>query len=190
MAIDTFIVFKESDSMLKVLGETQDTFFKKGGPGGQDRGAFELKDWSFEITNKSTIGSATQGAGGGKAEFDVFTISKPVDAASPAFFQNCVAGAHYLTVTLACRKAGQGKAVSGGPYLVYQFGTVFTTKVSWSHDDEGPKEEITFVYGELIINYRIQAKDGSFNTAPITSQWSVLNNTSNNLSFGPYSTWQ
>src|SRR2546421_50035 len=106
MAIDTFIVFEEQSGMDKIFGETQDIFFNKDGKGGKGRGAFELKDWSFDVSNKTTIGSATGGAGGGKAEFAEFTISKPVDAASPSFFKNCVAGAHYKTVTLSCRKAG------------------------------------------------------------------------------------
>src|SRR5438552_3455385 len=104
MAVDAFIWFDHTGAagMLSVEGETQDDYFKKTKPSP----AFEIKEWSFDVENKSTIGSATSGAGGGKAEFHEFSISKLVDKASPKFFQNCVAGAHYKTVSLAIRKAG------------------------------------------------------------------------------------
>jgi type VI secretion system secreted protein Hcp len=175
MAVDTFIWFDATGAagMKQPKGETTDDFFSKTTP----NPAFELKDWSFGVTNKSSIGSATGGAGSGKAEFNEFTITKSVDSASPLFFQNCVAGAHYKTVTLACRKAGVGPAVSGGPYLVYQFATVFTTKVEWKHSDEGPTEEITFVYGAFNINYKAQKADGTMaSSTPVVGSWSVLTN--------------
>jgi YD repeat-containing protein len=128
-------------------------------PNGRQKG-FEIKDWGFEVTNKSTIGSATGGAGSGKAEFGEFTITKAADASSAEFFKNCCAGAHYKNVTIAMRKAGGGGEKSGQPYLEYRFGTVFTTKVSWSHSDDGPTESITFVYGQLKINYSPQTQTG------------------------------
>src|SRR4051812_42696704 len=127
MAVDSFIFFDHQGAagMLPVVGETTDAYFSKTKPSP----AFEIKDWGFEVTNKTTIGSATTGAGGGKAEFAEFTITKMVDSASPNFFRNCVAGAHYKKVVLACRKAGGDSATAGKPYLFYTFGTVFTTKV-------------------------------------------------------------
>jgi type VI secretion system secreted protein Hcp len=176
MAVDSFIWFDHqgSSGMLPVKGETTDAYFSKVKPSP----AFEIKDWGFEVTNKSTIGSATTGAGGGKAEFAEFTITKMVDSASPYFFRNCVAGAHYKTVILACRKAGADSSKAGKPYLFYTFGTVFTTKVSWKHSDDGPTEDITFVYGALQIQYLPQGADGAMGK-PIPAMWSVLNNTSN-----------
>jgi type VI secretion system secreted protein Hcp len=180
MAVDSFIWFDHTGPAgnLEVAGESTDAFFGKGGKC-KPSPAFEIKDWGFEVTNKTTLGSATTGAGGGKAEFAEFTITKMVDSASPNFFRNCVSGAHYKTVMLACRKAGGESAKSGKPYLVYTFGTVFTTKVSWKHSDDGPTEDITFVYGALKIDYYPQKPDGSMETVPKTKQWSVLNNTAN-----------
>ncbi len=175
MAIDTFIWFDHTGSagMLEVRGESQDQYFlteAKPSP------AFELKEWGFSVENKTTIGSATGGAGGGKAEFPAFTIKKLVDSASPNFFRNCVAGAHYKTVTLACRKAGGDPSSAGRPYIKYTFGTVFTTKVEWAHDDDGPTESIEFMYGSLKIEYFVQNKDGTMATVPKMQGWSVLTN--------------
>jgi len=48
----------------------------------------------------------------------------------------------------------------GEPYLQYRFGTVFATKVRWSHDDEGPSEHITFDYGALMVGYMPQKPPG------------------------------
>lgn len=175
MAVDTFIWFDHTGAapgMLPVAGETQDDVFSKTTPSK----AFELKDWSFDVSNKTTIGSATGGAGGGKAEFGEFTITKNVDSASPNFFRNCVAGAHYNTVTLACRKAGAEAGKAGAPYLKYTFATVFTTKVAWKHSDDGPTEDITFVYGQLKIEYFPQKSDGTMENTPKMQGWSVLTN--------------
>lgn len=122
---------------------------------------FEIKDFSFGIENPTTIGSATGGAGAGKAKFNEFTIQKTADSASPLFFKNCATGVHYSKVTLEMRKAG-GSSETGTPFLKYTFSTVFTTKVSWSGPgDEGPEESITFVYGALAVQYTPQNSDGN-----------------------------
>ncbi len=166
MAVDTFIWFK--DGMLPVNGETKDDYFKANK-------AFELKDWSFEVSNKSTIGSATGGAGAGKAEFGEFNITKNTDTASPNFFRNCVAGAHYKQVFLAMRKSGSDSARAGGPFLLYKFGTVFTTKVSWESGEDAPTEKITFVYGTLEVEYSPQDSTGALGQ-PIIQGWSQIEN--------------
>jgi YD repeat-containing protein len=147
--VDAYIWFDD-------MGGTADSKYNGSRPKG-----FEIKDWSFEVTNKSTIGSATGGAGGGKAEFGEFTITKTADKSSAEFFKNCCAGAHYKTVTLQVRKAGGSGEKSGKPYLVYKFSTVFTTKISWSGaGDEAPEENITFVYGAMKIDYTPQTESG------------------------------
>jgi type VI secretion system secreted protein Hcp len=168
MAVDTFIYFVEQAGMLKVEGETKDEHFATVK-------AFELKDWSFEISNKSTIGSATGGAGSGKAEFAEFNITKTTDTASPAFFRNCVAGAHYKEVYLAMRKSGSDPKTAGKPFLVYKFGTVFTTKISWESGEDSPAEKITFVYGTLQVEYKMQNPDGTPG-APKVQGWSQIAN--------------
>jgi hypothetical protein len=72
-AIDAFIWFED------------DITVANGGLGVGHRpkeGDFEIKDWSFEVVNPSTIGSATTGAGSGKAEFGEFTIGNGANPAS------------------------------------------------------------------------------------------------------------
>jgi type VI secretion system secreted protein Hcp len=138
--------------------------------------AFEIKDFSFGVENPTTIGSATGGAGAGKIKFNEFTIKKTADSASPLFFKSAATGAHYKIVTLEMRKAGGDPQSSGKPFLRYIFGTVFTTKIDWSGPgDEGPEEQITFVYGTLGVQYMPQKSDGTAGT-PITNCWDAISN--------------
>lgn len=166
MPVDTFIKFEKAlGAMADVKGESMADGFKD---------YFELKDFSFGVENKATIGSATSGAGGGKVQFNEFTIKKTTDTASPYFFKNCAAGAHYKIVTLAIRKAGAEGGKAGKPYLVFNFGTVFCTKIDWSGPgDEGPEESITFAYGALDVAYSKQKEDGSMEGLKNTS-WNQM----------------
>ncbi len=138
---------------------------------------FAIKDFSFGVENPTTIGSATGGAGAGKINFNEFTIKKTVDSASPLIFKNAATGAHYKTVTLTMRKAGGDPQSSGQVFLKYTFGTVFTTKINWSGPgDEGPEEQVTFVYGALAVEYKTQKHDGTLGTS-ITNCFDTIRNT-------------
>lgn len=171
MAVDAFIYFLMNDTAKDVrpVGETQDDFFQK-------KGAFEIKEFSFDVENPATIGSATSGAGGGKAKFNEFTIKKPTDSASSLFFRNACAGMHYKNAIISVRKAGGDVASAGTPFLEYSFGMVFTTKIDWSGPgDEGPEEGITFAYGQFAVRYWVQTETGEIKTK-FTSGWDVTKN--------------
>ncbi len=171
MAVDAFIYFEQPGpgGVGRPLGETQDAFFKP-------KGAFEIKEFSFDIENPTTIGSGSGGAGAGKTKFNVFSIKKATDQASPIFFENCVTGTHYGKVTLAIRKAGASPTSAGAPFLVYTFGVVFTTKISWSGPgDEAPEESIEFVYGELCVQYQSQDATGGMGSVQ-QQTWSQIKN--------------
>jgi type VI secretion system secreted protein Hcp len=139
-AVDAFIWFDT------VKGDSKDPAHK---------GAFEIKDFSFNVAGATTIGSAAGGAGAGKAKFREFTITRMVDRATPGFFQSMTAGQHYAKVVLEMRKAGGDSKQK--TYLQYRFTNVFTTKINWSGPgDEGPEESITFQYGAMQMTYLAQ----------------------------------
>jgi type VI secretion system secreted protein Hcp len=170
MAVDAFIWFQEQGGMLAVKGETQDETYKA-------KNAFEIKDFTFGAENPTQIGSATGGAGAGKVKFNEFTIKKTTDAASPAFFRNCAAGAHYKKVVVEMRKSGGDPTSAGKAFLTFHFETVFTTKIDWSGPgDEGPEESITFVYGKLVVEYTPQTKTGEQGNAKVTKGWNQITN--------------
>jgi type VI protein secretion system component Hcp len=172
MAVDAFIQFVKQGTMMDVKGETKDEFYSKKEPP-----FFEIKDFSFGVENPTTIGSSTGGAGAGKIKFNEFTIKKTSDSASPAFFKNCCAGAHYQTVLIDMRKAGADIQSAGTLFLRFRFETVFTTKIDWSGPgDEGPEESLTFVYGKMGVVYVPQAASGELAGNSTLAGWNQVTN--------------
>jgi type VI secretion system secreted protein Hcp len=182
MAFDAFLWF-EGGGEYKPEGESQDNAFS-------GVKAFEIKSFRFGAKNKATIGSTTGGAGAGKAEFEVFEITKDTDYGSPKLFGACVAGAHFNKACLAIRKSGghqretQGKKVSSvndaeaQAYLIYSFHFVYVNEIQWSgrSGDDVPEETVRFAYGAMKIHYRRQDQKGNLIGTPSIQAWSqVLN---------------
>lgn len=130
---------------------------------------FEIEDYSFDIEQTLNIGSQSGGAGAGKVTFNPFSITRKIDAASPMLFQMACAGTPFQTVYLALRKSvgagatggNQGTMTAGFVFLRFDFKLVAVKTISWSHDDESPKETVTFEYGGLQIHYCSQNPNGS-----------------------------
>jgi type VI secretion system secreted protein Hcp len=134
---------------------------------------FEIQSFSFGVGNPTTIGSGTGGADSGKASFHDISITKRIDSVSPILFKNTATGEHYKQVIIHMRKAGGDQQ---SEFLTYTFGTVFTTKIDWSGPgDQGPQEQITFVYGTLKIDFKPQKPDGTLGV-PISSCFDVMRN--------------
>ena len=87
------------------------------------------------------------------------------------------------TVALALRK-GSGGAVSGQIFLVFMFKLVAVKTISWSYDDESPKETTTFEYGGLQVHYSKQNPDGTLAGA-IPGGWNRVTNIQDRDALGP-----
>jgi type VI secretion system secreted protein Hcp len=138
-------------------------------------GLFEVEDYNFDIEQVLNIGSQSAGAGAGKVTFNPFSITRKVDCASPTFFQMACSGKSFQTVGLGIRKAA-GNEASGVMNLAFTFKLVAVKTVSWAHDDEAPKETVTFEYGALDIQYAQQKPDGTL-LAAIFGGWNRVKNT-------------
>jgi type VI secretion system secreted protein Hcp len=140
---------------------------------------FEVEDYSFDIEQTLNIGSQTSGAGAGKVTFNPFSITRKIDQASPILFQMACSGTAFKVVTLALRKGtgtgGGGANVSGMIFLRFDFKLVAVKTISWSHDDESPKETVTFEYGGMQIRYSPQDASGTLKTA-IPGGWNRVRN--------------
>lgn len=147
------------------VGESRDKAFAQW---------IEVPSFSFEVENPTTIGSSTSGAGAGKAKFDRFVFTRPIDNASPQLFKAMVTGAHFQEAKLVLRKAGAG---SSNPYLLFTFGTVFVSDIQWSGGNKGdtPQEQVTFLYGQLAVEYHIQNPNGTLGGAN-SAGWDQLKN--------------
>jgi type VI secretion system secreted protein Hcp len=141
----------------------------------QHAGEIEVESFSWGHTNNTSIGSATGGAGSGKAQFERLLITTRVSSASPLLAHLCVSGLHVPTAVLTVRKAGGRQE----EFYKVTFKTVFLTQyksVGAGGPNLLPLDELTFVYGTYQIEYRPQNKDGSLAAAVLTG-WSQITNT-------------
>jgi len=157
---------------------------------------FEIDDFSFDIEQVLNIGSQSSGAGAGKVTFNPFSITRKTDRASPVFFMMCCAGQHFSQVTLCLRRAGGATDSSGGEanagkgsatmssgttFLRFDFALVAVKTISWSGSDgdEAPKEEITFEYGALMVQYIQQQVTGANESGVKSGSWNRIYNNNN-----------
>ncbi|HLY58231.1 MAG TPA: type VI secretion system tube protein Hcp [Stellaceae bacterium] len=196
MAIDSFMVFKpynaaalKAESQVALKGKmagteplaTDSGFAFKTFVDGQQ--VFEVEDYSFDTEQQLNIGSQSSGTGAGKVTFNPFSITRKIDLSSPFFFQMHCAGTPFETVYLCLRKSAgtaDQEQSSGLIFLRYDFKMVAIKTISWSHDDEAPKETMTFEYGGLQIRYTLQKPDGSMDTVKVGG-WNRVRNTSDVL---------
>lgn len=185
MAIDAYMYFKDyNDKFLKSESQVE---AKQGGPsdplwakGGFDKaqkdfGLFEVEDFSFDVEQTLNIGSQSSGTGAGKITFNPFSITRKIDRSSPDFFNMACSGTPFADVRLGARKSAGGTQ-SGIIYLIFAFKMVAVKTISWSYDDEAPKETVTFEYGGMFIYYRQQKPDGTLDGTEYQKGWDRVRN--------------
>jgi type VI secretion system secreted protein Hcp len=170
MAVDGYMYFKPynpdkymlSESQMEVKpGTIKDPMYSKFKFEDAQKvgGLFEIEDFSFDIEQTLNIGSQSTGAGAGKVTFNPFSITRKIDRASPQLFMMACSGTPFADVRLGLRKSAGGNQ-SGIVFLVFCFKLVAVKTISWSYDDESPKETCTFEYGGLQVFYMNQKTDG------------------------------
>lgn len=138
-------------------------------------GYINVGSYSWGAENKLTIGSATGGAGAGKAQFEQLTIEKLVDSTSPALFQRMATGTPIKSVELVIRKSGGPS--NAAPYLRYHFQTAFvtSTKVAGGTGEDASKETVSFAFGAASQEFKGQSPSGAPLT-PAFAGWNVMKN--------------
>jgi type VI protein secretion system component Hcp len=115
------------------------------GSGSQTSQVVTLSSFSLGAQNSTTIGSATSGAGAGKAQFQKFEVVKEVDKASSTLFQDLTTGKFLSSVEIVVRQQGpRGQRIPLAQYLMKQ---VFITDIHWSGGRSKPTETIQGEYG-------------------------------------------
>jgi len=161
------IFLKMNDSQPGLQGESLDKAFP---------GAISLKSFEWSVENPTTIGSATSGAGAGKAKLIPLKVTKLVDASSPGLMMAAAKGAMIKDATLVVRKASA--AGQAEPYLQYGLRSVFVTNIDTSADagDDGVTETVTLAFGAIQQRYMpAQAKPGGA-LNPIITGWDQMLN--------------
>lgn len=162
-ATDSFLKLETANPADRFQGESQDREFP---------GAIEIESFSFGAENKATIGSATGGAGAGKAAFQELTIEKAVDSTTPRFLKMLAQGTHFASVEIIARKSGPTGTTVTPIRTLFQL--AFVTKQEQSGTSgEGMHEKVTFAYGAI-------AQASTTPAAPtkptVFTSWSVITN--------------
>jgi type VI secretion system secreted protein Hcp len=171
-ATDYFMRIDPGPGNTQITGESTDKQFQ---------GWTEIKSFDMGVENVTTIGSATGGAGAGKAKFDELTIEKNVDSTSPQIFQVLAQGQHFNGIEIAARKSGATTTSTAASVpLRYYFSLAYPTKDEQSGDagDETPQEKLTFNYGGFVQKYVGQTTTGAAKPA-IFGKWSQISNSTN-----------
>ncbi len=168
MAVDAYVYFQDFKGNY-VSGESQvdltnvdpnDTLAKPFVAALGSQGVFEVEDYGFDTEQTFNLSSQSTGLGAGKITLNAFSITRKVDKASPAMFEYSASGKSFQNVGIGLRKSA-GDDTSGIFYMLWQFSLVGVKTITYSHDDESPKEAITFVYGAMTMQYCQQNNDGT-----------------------------
>ena len=160
-----------------------DAFLKLDGIKGESadanhKGEIDIVSFSWGATNRSNIGSATGGAGAGKAQFQQLIFVKKADASTPLLVQACASGQHCKDGTFTVRKAGGTQL----EYLKLALKVVFVTDFQQQgspKDDEIPLEKVTVTVGSLVVQYQQQGADGRALGGPLLASWNQVKNIEN-----------
>jgi hypothetical protein len=108
---------------------------------------------TFGILGVSTIGKGASGGGAaGKVSHQDLVVTKYIDKASPKLFQKVSNGTHIPKVTIQLEKTGK-------VYLKYTLTNVLISSIqSGGAGGSAPRENVTFTYGALKIQYTAQKK--------------------------------
>ncbi len=168
MAFDAFLKFESKMIKDDLKGESRDQAYV---------GWVEIASFSFGYENQINIGSASGGAGAGKATFKEFVIHKRVDSVTPALIKALCLGQHFDTVHLHLRNAGAASKVVSEAFIQVQMKLVAVKDVefSGSDGDDRPLEQVTFQYGAIQFGYRPQDATGKIG-AEKTAIWSRVKN--------------
>ena len=137
-------------------------------------GAIELLEINWNGENAASLGSATSGAGAGKATLKKVTMTKRVDSVTPKLFQMMSTGAH----TNAQIEVVQAASPNGGavPIFSVQFKLCFITHQEFtvSSGDDAMIEQLFMVYGAEQQSFT--PVDKGVLVKPVIGQWNQVTN--------------
>lgn len=103
--------------------------------------------YNYELDNSTTIGSASGGAGAGKAVNKPVTITHVMGASSPEFLAAAASGQHLKSVVINfARTTAQG---TDTVYYRVTLTTVFVTAVHQYSSGDNVLEDVSFVFAKI-----------------------------------------
>jgi len=108
----------------------------------------------------------------------VFSVTKAIDAATPALFLACCEGMHYPKATLALVRQGATRGPAPA-FMVYEFRKLYVVDQEWDGNsgDDVPRETVSFVAEEIKLRYLQQDHQGN-TSGTFEASWSFVANRS------------
>jgi type VI protein secretion system component Hcp len=97
-------------------------------------------------------------------------VNRLIDSASPVLMTAFFSATPFKSAAIVKRRSA-GTELSGEAYLRMDFDGVLITKIGWT-EGHAVKEEITFIYRGVQVQYRSQGPDGKM-TSPVAGKWTM-----------------
>lgn len=134
---------------------------------------FDVSSFDLGAQSTTSIGSATTGAGAGKATFQKFVVTKPVDKNSSDLFLDLTKGTFLKSAEIIVRKAGaNGMAAPLAQYVMKQ---VAITDIHVTGGSRTPTETIQGEYGAIQFVIYQQMPNGTTKVGS-AGGWSQVTN--------------
>ncbi len=133
--------------------------FTKGAQSARGLNWIELQSFSFGSSNASTIGSATGGAGAGKATPHEFHITTTLDKASPSFFRTSTGKHDNCTVNFDKPNTSPTQ-----PYMTLEFQNVIVSSYHVSSGRDRPVESISLNFFKVEYKNKVTSGEAGKNT--------------------------
>jgi type VI secretion system secreted protein Hcp len=115
----------------------------------------QISSYSWGVSNPTSVGSGSGGAGTGKASFQDVSFSSPVSKAGPNLMLACAIGKHIPSALLTLRKGGGG----GLEFVKIRLQDVLVSSYSDGGDavhDDRPTDEFSLAFGSIDFTYTAQ----------------------------------
>lgn len=155
-----------------------DMFLKISGVEGESidkshKGEIDILAWSWGM---SQSGTTHMGGGGGSGKVSVqdITLTKYVDAASPALMLGCCKGTHHDEAVLVVRKAGDTPL----EYIKITMKEVIVSNLSTggSGGEDRLTENVTLNFAEFKFEYQTQTRRGGKEGGARIAAWNIAEN--------------
>jgi|SRR5882724_13201839 len=138
---------------------------------------FKTTTFSQSAQQTLDIGSPSSGSGAGKIDFRPSVFSRPVDAASPIFFQNLASGTAYKTTEVFFTDPSN-RIIFKLLYKLVAVQYIGWAGASCSSDCPGAIETVTIEYGGQI--QFVYKSGNTFLSTPIIRGWNRVRNVADN----------
>jgi len=154
-----------------------DMFLKLDGIKGESKDSkhkdeIHIESFSWGLVNQG--GSGTGGGGGtGKVSVQDISITKQVDAATPALMLHCSNGKHIKEGLITVRKAGENPV----EYLKIKLTDILIAGVQEAgHGQALLTENVSLNFSKFQVAYQEQGADGKAAGSPVEMGWDIKAN--------------